>query len=109
MAVRLPSSQGFGIQINGIGRLSSLLGVQRQPFSLVVMIWLFFTIPGMEDELRVVNTLSDALGAISCIRFSPDGNRMVAASLDGNIYIYSVLENFKLQVGPEVDFCNRPG
>lgn len=54
---------------------------------------------GMEDALRVVNTLSDASGAISCIRFSPDGNKMVAASLDGNIYIYSVLENFKLQVG----------
>lgn len=53
---------------------------------------------GMEEAFRVVNTLSDALGPITCIRFSPDGNRMAVASLDGNIYIYSVLENFKLEV-----------
>ncbi|CAN0549954.1 unnamed protein product [Ectocarpus sp. 8 AP-2014] len=53
---------------------------------------------GMEEAFRVVNTLSDALGPIACIRFSPDGNRMAGASLDGNIYIYSVLENFKLEV-----------
>lgn len=52
----------------------------------------------MEDAFRVVNTLSDAAGPISCIRFSPDGNRMAAACLDGNVYIYSVLENFKLEV-----------
>ncbi|CAM9687938.1 unnamed protein product, partial [Hapterophycus canaliculatus] len=54
-------------------------------------------VSGMEDSFRVVNTLSDALGPITCIRFSPDGNRMAGASLDGNIYIYSVLENFKLE------------
>lgn len=53
---------------------------------------------GMEEAFRVVNTLSDALGPITCIRFSPDGNRMAGASLDGNVYIYSVLENFKLEV-----------
>ncbi|CAN0506680.1 unnamed protein product [Laminaria digitata] len=53
---------------------------------------------GMEDAFRVVNTLKDALKPISCIRFSPDGNRMAAGSLDGSIYIYSVLENFKLEV-----------
>ena len=52
----------------------------------------------MEDAFRVVNTLNDALKPISCIRFSPDGNRMAAASLDGSIYICSVLENFKLEV-----------
>lgn len=52
----------------------------------------------MEEAFRVVNTLSDALGPIACIRFSPDGNRMAGASLDGNVYIYSVLENFKLEV-----------
>lgn len=52
----------------------------------------------MEDAFRVVNTLSDALGPITCIRFSPDGNRMAGACLDGNVYIYSVLENFKLEV-----------
>ncbi len=46
----------------------------------------------------MVNTLSDAVGPITCIRFSPDGNRMAGASLDGNVYIYSVLENFKLEV-----------
>ena len=53
---------------------------------------------GMEDAFRVVNTLSDAVGPITCVRFSPDGNRMAGASLDGNVYIYSVLENFKLEV-----------
>ncbi|CAM9609602.1 unnamed protein product [Scytosiphon promiscuus] len=54
-------------------------------------------VSGMEDAFRVVNTLSDAVGPITCIRFSPDGNRMAGGSLDGNIYIYSVLENFKLE------------
>ncbi|CAM9415834.1 unnamed protein product, partial [Ectocarpus fasciculatus] len=54
-------------------------------------------VSGMEEAFRVVNTLSDALGPIACIRFSPDGNRMAGASLDGNVYIYSVLENFKLE------------
>lgn len=49
----------------------------------------------------MVNTLSDAVGPITCIRFSPDGNRMAAACLDGNVYIYSVLENFKLEVRGE--------
>lgn len=52
----------------------------------------------MEEAFRVVNTLSDATGPITCIRFSPDGNMMAAVSLDGNAYIYSVLENFKLEV-----------
>lgn len=59
---------------------------------------------GMEDAFRVVNTLKDAEKPISCIRFSPDGNRMAAASLDGSIYIYSVLENFKLEVRCETSF-----
>lgn len=52
----------------------------------------------MEESFRIVNTLADAVGSISSIRFSPDGNRMAAASLDGSVYIYSVLENFKLEV-----------
>ena len=52
----------------------------------------------MESDFRVVNTLLDAKGPISCVRFSPDGYRMVAASLDGNLYIYCVRKNFKLEV-----------
>ncbi|CAM9284992.1 unnamed protein product, partial [Choristocarpus tenellus] len=59
-------------------------------------------ISGMEENFRVVNELADAAGPISVIRFSPNGNRMAAASLDGNIYLYSVLENFQLQCIAEV-------
>lgn len=55
-------------------------------------------VAGMEETLRVVKTLFDSEGPISFIQFSPDGNRMAAASLDGNVYMYSVLENFKLEV-----------
>ncbi|CAM9399079.1 unnamed protein product [Ascophyllum nodosum] len=54
-------------------------------------------VSGMESDFRVVNTLLDAKGPISCVRFSPDGYRMVAASLDGNLYIYCVRKNFKLE------------
>ncbi|CAM9588870.1 unnamed protein product [Discosporangium mesarthrocarpum] len=59
-------------------------------------------ISGMEESLRVVNELSDATSPISSIRFCPAGNTMAASSLDGNVYIYSVVENFQLQCMAEV-------
>ena len=51
----------------------------------------------LEDEIRVVNTASDANGYITDIKFSADGNSLAAASMDGVVYLYDCLNQFVLK------------
>ena len=50
----------------------------------------------MQGLLRIVHIAHNALDAITCVVFTPDGSKMLAASLDQNIYVYDVLNNFVL-------------
>ena len=50
----------------------------------------------LEDEIRIVCTNQDAKGYISDIKFSPDGNILAAASMDGSVYFYNCLKDFIL-------------
>ncbi|GMH72372.1 hypothetical protein TrRE_jg9544, partial [Triparma retinervis] len=50
----------------------------------------------LEDEIRIVSTNQDASGYISDIKFSPDGNKLAAASMDGSVYLYNCLKDFVL-------------
>lgn len=50
----------------------------------------------LQNKLRVVHTAADAKDAITSVIFTPDGSKLLAASLDFNIYMYDALNNFTL-------------
>eukprot|EP00600_Ochromonadales_sp_CCMP1393_P002263 CAMPEP_0174977188 /NCGR_PEP_ID=MMETSP0004_2-20121128/13465_1 /TAXON_ID=420556 /ORGANISM="Ochromonas sp., Strain CCMP1393" /LENGTH=2877 /DNA_ID=CAMNT_0016228333 /DNA_START=290 /DNA_END=8924 /DNA_ORIENTATION=- len=50
----------------------------------------------LQGELRIVYTTKDAKDSITSVLFTPDGSKLLAASLDGNVYIYDALNNFQL-------------
>jgi WD40 repeat protein len=50
----------------------------------------------LRSQLRTVHVASNALDAVSALVFSPDGSRLLVASLDNSIYVYDVMNNFSL-------------
>lgn len=50
----------------------------------------------LQGVLRLVHTAGDAKDTITSVVFTPDGSKLLASSLDGNVYIYDALNNFAL-------------
>lgn len=50
----------------------------------------------LQGALRLVHTAGDAKDTITAVLFTPDGSKLLASSLDGNVYIYDALNNFQL-------------
>lgn len=51
----------------------------------------------LQGVLNIVHTTKNAENAITSIVFSPDGSMAYISSLDCNIYVYDVLDNFNLK------------
>jgi len=51
----------------------------------------------LQGVLNIVHTSKNAENAITSIVFSPDGSMAYISSLDCNIYVYDVLDNFNLK------------
>ncbi|EGB06694.1 hypothetical protein AURANDRAFT_65333 [Aureococcus anophagefferens] len=51
----------------------------------------------LKPSLEVVKELKDTTAAITCIKFSPDGEAMCAGAADMKIYVYDTLNNFVLK------------
>lgn len=51
----------------------------------------------MEDALRITNKKHDAKSCITDIKFAPNGKLLCCASTDNKIYLYDVLNVFRLK------------
>ncbi|KAH8097932.1 hypothetical protein JL720_851 [Aureococcus anophagefferens] len=67
-----------------LGRASSKTGV-------------VLVVSTLKPSLEVVKELKDTTAAITCIKFSPDGEAMCAGAADMKIYVYDTLNNFVLK------------
>jgi WD40 repeat protein len=50
----------------------------------------------LQGALRLVHTAGDAKDTVTAVLFTPDGSKLLASSMDGNVYIYDALNNFQL-------------
>jgi WD40 repeat protein len=50
----------------------------------------------LQGTLRIVFGSKDAAGVFNAFVFSPEGSELYAASEDGKVYVYDVLDDFKL-------------
>ena len=75
---------GLGGSVRGAGRLP-----RAHEGELVVVSYL-------QGTLRIVFGSKDAQGVLNAFVYSPDGAELYAGSEDGRIYVYDVLDDFKL-------------
>lgn len=64
-------------------------GYARGPGRMAVVSYL-------QGQIRLVYIATEPRDAITSLVFAPDGSKVYASSLDGNIYIYDALNNFSL-------------
>ena len=50
----------------------------------------------LQGVLNIVHRTTDAKAPVTSVVFSPDGGRLYCGSLDGVVYVYDALNNFKL-------------